>query len=181
MMGSSGQQVAILDGILAIITNPDMVQKNLLALKEKISQSEKTVSLAREEQSKVKGLIDHHSVREKELDQREIELQTLQQSCVSERTNLDAYSADLLAREAAVKETAISHVEILSDLNNRSVLLKSQENDLKGRYKELNVAHDLRVGKLDQRERDLIEREQKLSDSWAEIKAKMDKLKEIAG
>lgn len=182
MIGSSAaQQITALDSVLALITKPDMVQKNIEALKEKIIQSEEAVSLAREEQAKAREFIASRSSREEELLAKINEINLREASHQAERASLDEYSTGLAARDKALADAVKANEEKVKILDNREVIMKSMENDLKGRSKDLELQHTYRMSRLDQRDKELEERELKLVGTQSEIKKKMDKLKELAG
>lgn len=180
-MGSqASQQMAALDGILLLITNPEMVKKNIEALKEKIAQSEGMVALAREEQAKAKELVDGHAGRESELGKMVDHVAIREANVATTQAALDAYRNDLNAQEAALKAKSDEHTKNSNDLAARELRLKSGEQSLKERGNAIEHHHDQRMAKLDQREEALIERETTLMAGQADIKSKLEKMKQLA-
>lgn len=180
MMGTSGQQTALLDSMLVLLANPEIFQKHIAELKELQSKVDQAVSLAREEQAKARELIVSHSSREKELLAKISELNLKEASHQSERASLDEYSTGLAARDKALADSVKANDETAKMLAKRESELKNLEGILKVRGDALEQEHNKRMAKLDQREEGLTEREKKLAHDQAGIKTKMDKLKELA-
>lgn len=181
MMGSSAaQQMTTLDGVLSLITNPDMVKKNIEALKEKIVQSESSVALAREEQGKAKELIETHVSRESALNKRETDLAAKEEKFAFDVSQAEAFKNSLNGENDLLRANIKDHLEKAAQLSKESDRLKSWEKSLKTSYELLEREHDRRMAALDKREDALTERENVVAQGQADMKSKIETLRQLA-
>lgn len=180
MMGSStNKELAALDAVLAIVTNPDMLAKNIEALKEKIVKSEEAAQIARQEQDSAKetkaalaqSLADIEP-RARELDDKENALKAREVKLGSYKASLDDIADELKGREETHRSNA-------KDLEVREAKLKAKEDSLADRLGAAEAKLKAREDKLKSREADADKRDALFADKEEEHRQKLETAKKL--
>ena len=178
MIGSAAQHRDIMASILAIITSPEMVAKNIEALTEKMAKSEAEAEAARVAMNAVTEAQDKLAVAQALLDKREIEIAEGEASLRLNRGVCESALADLTAREDTLANDVDAHGKKTKALEAAQVAVSVREAAADRREAKLDditktaqAAHDARVAAVAKREQDVAADKAALAAKVAALKA----------
>lgn len=170
-----------LESILALVTNPDMVGKNIKALQARLSENEAVVQKAVASKADAERRHAEAATRESVLDEREKALSEAlkkHESAVQEhqkyKETLDAHAVDLIARETAYKADA-------KNLEDRETRLRVAQAALDKRAEDLESEAKTRNQVMAARERSIEEKKLDLDARDGVLKKKFETLRQLAG
>lgn len=171
----------MLGALLMLVTQPELVKKQIISLQQKVSDAENAVRIAKEEQAKAAEAVAEINQRENNAKQAEANLNSARALHEQRQSNLDQIEKELNDKYSALVARENAHKNNLKSLEDRETALRVSQSALDGRAQTLNAEHDKRLAKLDQREKDIFAREELAAAREADLNSKFEKLKAIAG
>lgn len=181
MMGSAAQrEIATLESVLLVITQPELVAKNIETLKTKLIEVQDATRLAREEQDKVTASIKDLKAREDTLKPREEVIKQKEDNFEANKKAL----ADEYERHAeeveALQKAKVDHENVVKEHNKNASALTSHVAVQAQKVKDDNAKFDKQASALKAREDSVTVREEKVAEAEARMREKADKLRQLA-